>query len=129
MAIQLTKIARKKLVELLCHHNRKTVLFSVAGGGCNGLKYQLEPTEDPIEKLDEEISLTPNAEWGPFDKKIRICGKSIFYLLGTEIDWKDDFMGQSFHFNNPNTTSTCGCGSTFAPNIAFPESPSYKNKS
>ena len=115
MAIQLTKIARKKLVELLCRHNRKTVLFSVAGGGCNGLKYQLEPTEDPIEKLDEEISLTPNAEPGPFDRKIRICGKSLFYLLGTEIDWKDDFMGQSFYFKNPNTASTCGCGATFAP--------------
>jgi len=115
MAIQLTKIARKKLVELLCHHNRKTVLFSVAGGGCNGLKYQLEPTEDPIEKLDEEISLTFAAESGSFDKKIRICGKSLFHLLGTEIDWKDDFMGQSFYFKNPNATSACGCGATFAP--------------
>jgi iron-sulfur cluster assembly accessory protein len=106
--IKLTKIARKKLVELLCHHNRKTVLFSVAGGGCNGLKYQLQPTNDPIEKLDEEIPLTA-------DTTLRICGKSIFYLLGTEIDWKDDFMGQSFHFSNPNTASTCGCGSTFSP--------------
>ena len=117
MAIKLTKIARKKLVELLCQHNRKMVLFSVAGGGCNGLKYQLEPTEDPIEKLDEEISLTPNTASGTFDKKIRICGKSLFYLLGTEIDWKDDFMGQSFYFTNPNTASTCGCGATFAPNV------------
>jgi len=121
MAIKLTKIARKKLVELLCQHNRNVVLFSVEGGGCNGLKYQLQPTKDPIEKLDEEISLTA-------DTTLRICGKSLFYLLGTEIDWKDDFMGQSFSFNNPNTASTCGCGSTFAPNIAFHESPSYKNK-
>jgi iron-sulfur cluster assembly protein len=110
MAIKLTKMARKKLVELLCKHNRKTVLFSVAGGGCNGLKYILEPTKEPIEKLDEEISLEK-------DKKIRICGKSLFYLLGTEIDWKNDFMGQSFNFKNPNTASTCGCGATFAPNI------------
>ena len=108
--ITLTKLARKKLVELLGTANSKTVLFSVAGGGCNGLKYELQPTKDPIEKLDEEISLNT-------DTTLRICGKSLFYLLGTEIDWKDDFMGQSFHFNNPNTASTCGCGATFAPNI------------
>ena len=108
--IQITKLARKKLIELLFTHKSKTVLFSVEGGGCNGLKYQLQPTFTPIEKLDEEIYLTK-------DKKLRICGKSLFYLLGTEIEWRDDFMGQSFYFNNPNTASTCGCGATFAPNI------------
>jgi iron-sulfur cluster insertion protein len=36
------------------------------------------------------------------------------YLEGAEIDFKDDIMGSSFVINNPNATSTCGCGSSFA---------------
>tara|TARA_B100000686_G_C16734429_1_gene942726 strand:+ start:583 stop:924 length:342 start_codon:yes stop_codon:yes gene_type:complete len=110
MVVRLTSIARKKLIELLHSNKSKTVLFSVEGGGCNGLKYQLQPTEDSMQKLDEEIPLDK-------DMKLRICGQSLFYLLGTEIDWRDDFMGQSFNFSNPNTASTCGCGSTFSPRL------------
>jgi iron-sulfur cluster assembly accessory protein len=110
MAVRLTSIAKKKLIKLLHSNKSKTVLFSVEGGGCNGLKYQLQPVQELKQKLDEEIPLDK-------DMKLRICGKSLFYLLGTEIDWADDFMGQSFNFNNPNTASTCGCGSTFAPKI------------
>ena len=110
MVVRLTSIARKKLIELLHSNKSKTVLFSVEGGGCNGLKYQLQPTKDSMQKLDEEIPLDK-------DMKLRICGQSLFYLLGTEIDWRDDFMGQSFNFSNPNTASTCGCGSTFSPKL------------
>ena len=39
---------------------------------------------------------------------------SQLYLIGTEIDWEDNFMGQQFVFNNPNQSSSCGCGSTFS---------------
>ena len=106
--IHITSIAKKQLKQLLVNNNRKTALFSVIGGGCNGFRYVLEPTKEPKDKLDEEISLGD-------DLSIRVCSKSILYLMGTNIDWRDDFMGQSFHFENPNTASTCGCGSTFSP--------------
>ena len=44
-----------------------------------------------------------------------ICDpKSYLYLNGTEIDFKDEVMGRGFVFNNPNATSTCGCGSSFS---------------
>ena len=39
--------------------------------------------------------------------KLRICGQSLFYLLGTETDWKGDFMGQSVNFSSPNIVSSC----------------------
>jgi phosphoribosylaminoimidazolecarboxamide formyltransferase/IMP cyclohydrolase len=40
--------------------------------------------------------------------------KSYLYLNGTVIDFKDEIMGSGFVFNNPNSTSTCGCGSSFS---------------
>ena len=44
-----------------------------------------------------------------------ICDpKSYLYLNGTVIDFKDEIMGRGFVFNNPNASSSCGCGSSFA---------------
>ena len=44
-----------------------------------------------------------------------ICDpKSYLYLNGTVIDFKDEIMGRGFVFNNPNATSSCGCGSSFS---------------
>ena len=42
-----------------------------------------------------------------------ICNSSIFHLLGTKIDWKKNIMGEAFHFENPNASSKCGCGTSF----------------
>ena len=39
--------------------------------------------------------------------------KSLFYLMGCEIDFSDGLNGRGFTFNNPNATKTCGCGSSF----------------
>ena len=43
-----------------------------------------------------------------------ICGRSQFLIIGTEIDWKEDYMGQRFDFINPLANGTCGCGATFS---------------
>jgi iron-sulfur cluster assembly accessory protein len=82
------------------------ILFSVEGGGCNGFRYNLEPISDEPKKIDEIIKLD--------DFKINVCGKSLLYLLGTTIDWKEDFMGSRFEFDNPNAAAKCGCGTTFS---------------
>ena len=106
--VRLTQSAKQQLLLLLRQHESHAALFSVVGGGCNGLRYRLQPTHEPKSKLDEEIALEDN-------HVLRVCSKSLLFVMGTEIDWKDDFMGKSFHFENPNTASTCGCGSTFSP--------------
>ena len=41
---------------------------------------------------------------------IYIDSKSYFFLNGSELDFVDELMGRRFQFNNPNVTSTCGCG-------------------
>lgn len=77
----------------------------VKGGGCSGFSYVLDLTEK--RKDSDEV----------FEQHgIRvICDpKSLLYLNGTTVDFKDEIMGRGFVFNNPNATTSCGCGSSFA---------------
>lgn len=77
----------------------------VKGGGCSGFSYVLDLTESQKE-TDET-----------FDQhgiKIICDPKSLLYLNGTQIDFRDELMGRGFVFQNPNATSTCGCGSSFS---------------
>ena len=46
--------------------------------------------------------------------KIIVDKKSLFYLLGTELDFSDGLNGKGFQFNNPNANRTCGCGESFS---------------
>ncbi|MCA9304709.1 MAG: iron-sulfur cluster assembly accessory protein, partial [Phycisphaerales bacterium] len=46
--------------------------------------------------------------------KIIVDPKSMLYLSGVTVDFKDEIMGRGFVFNNPNATSSCGCGSSFS---------------
>ena len=105
--IQLSKIAKE--------HSSKSIVFSIKGGGCNGFTYNLEPTNEPPHKLDETVDLTteiPNNINTPLES-LQICGKSLIHIIGTEIDWKKNIMGEAFHFTNPMAASSCGCGTSF----------------
>jgi len=77
----------------------------VKGGGCSGFSYILDLTE--VQKdHDEEIE--------QHGIKVICDPKSLLYLEGVTIDFKDEIMGRGFVFNNPNATNTCGCGSSFS---------------
>lgn len=94
---------------------------AVKGGGCSGFSYVLDLTEN-TKDTDESweyrfnISQAPSADGAGEEIAIRVvCDpKSYLYLNGTEVDFKDEIMGRGFVFNNPNSTSTCGCGSSFS---------------
>ena len=101
-----SKIATDKLQCILKDNGKKAVLFYVKGGGCNGFNYNLKPTNDLPHKLDEVVNIN--------GVEIHICNVSIIHLLGTHIDWKEDIMGQGFHFENPMAQSKCGCGTSFS---------------
>ena len=107
--ISITKLAVTKLVKIANKNNVNKFLFSVTGGGCNGFKYNISPMNEEPQKLDEVINIKD-------ELNLIIDHKSVFYIIGTEIDWKEDIMGSSFEFNNPNATSKCGCGETFSIN-------------
>ena len=77
----------------------------IKGGGCSGFSYILDLTETRKETDEafEQHGITI------------ICDpKSLLYLNGTTVDFKDEIMGRGFVFQNPNATTTCGCGSSFA---------------
>lgn len=112
MVISLSRIARQKIIKTMDKCNTNKILFSLKSGGCNGFEYKLEPikSSDNISKIDEKMKIDK-------EKDIYICGKSLMYLLGTKIDWEDDVMGSRFIFNNPLSKNSCGCGSSFNPNL------------
>ena len=93
----------------------------VKGGGCSGFNYLLDLTENTKEsdEIWEYAFEFPQAQEeevleGQFAIRVVCDPKSYLYLNGTEIDFKDEIMGRGFVFNNPNATSTCGCGSSFS---------------
>ncbi len=75
----------------------------VKGGGCSGMSYLLG--FDAVEADDQqyEISGIP----------VLLKPSHAIYLVGIKIDFEDGLNARGFTFNNPNATSTCGCGSSF----------------
>ena len=77
----------------------------VKGGGCSGFQYVLDITDTKKEKDIEFIQ---------HDITIICDEKSLMYLTGTEIGFEESLMGRGFTFKNPNSSSSCGCGSSFS---------------
>ena len=106
--IKVTDKAAKKLKELRdseSYSNDYNIRVKVKGGGCSGLLYDLN-----FDNLltEEDQSFEDNGTIIIVDKK------SLFYVLGTELDFSDGLNGKGFQFKNPNATRTCGCGESFA---------------
>ncbi len=108
MAVTLTERAAKEVKNILKEQNlpEETMLrVGVKGGGCSGFSYALDLTD---------ARGTHDEEFDSFGVKIVCDPKSYLYLNGTTVDFKDEVMGRGFVFNNPNATSSCGCGSSFS---------------
>lgn len=109
MGVILTELAAREINNIIEQNklskDTANLRVGVKGGGCSGFSYVLDITENQRD-TDEEF----------IQNGIRIiCDpKSLLYLDGVTIDFKDELMGRGFVFNNPNATTTCGCGSSFA---------------
>jgi iron-sulfur cluster insertion protein len=93
----------KQLVDEEGNPDLKLRVF-VQGGGCSGFQYGF--TFDEVVNEDD----TQMAKNGV---TLLIDAMSLQYLVGAEIDYKDDLQGAQFVIKNPNATTTCGCGSSF----------------
>jgi iron-sulfur cluster assembly protein len=109
MAIEITETAAREIRTIIeqqeLEPTKVRLRVGVKGGGCSGFSYLLDLTEQEKE-VDEK-----------FEKHgiTVVCDpKSYLYLNGTTIDFKDEIMGRGFVFNNPNASSSCGCGSSFS---------------
>ncbi len=78
---------------------------AVDGGGCSGFQYSFKIVEgsEPDDIVVERDGAT-----------VLIDSVSLDYLRGSEIDFVDDLIGQSFKIHNPNAVASCGCGTSFA---------------
>jgi iron-sulfur cluster assembly protein len=79
--------------------------LGVKGGGCSGLSYSITFDTHPRER-DRIFTFE--------DVRVFIDPKSFVYLHGMTLDYEETLMRQGFHFINPNSTRSCGCGSSFS---------------
>jgi len=101
-----TDSAAKKVAELIAEEGNEALKLRVyvSGGGCSGFQYGFtfdensEEGDIAVEKGGVTLLVDP---------------LSIQYLMGAEIDYKEDLQGAQFVIRNPNATTTCGCGSSF----------------
>ena len=77
----------------------------VEGGGCSGFQYDIGVAQAP--NADDLVIERDGA-------RLFIDPVSLPFLLGAEVDWVDELIGASFKVKNPNATSSCGCGVSFA---------------
>jgi len=106
IGIHITDRAAARIKELLAAENKEDqgLRVKVVGGGCSGLQYKMN---FDLPKATDKI----------FEKegvKVLVDMKSLLYLTGTELDYKDELMQSGFVFQNPNVKKSCGCGASFA---------------
>jgi iron-sulfur cluster assembly accessory protein len=106
-ALALTEMAAEKVREI---RDAETIeahyalRVKVMGGGCSGFQYDLyfdEHAEGDYVFESHGIKLISDQ-------------MSFMYLMGTTVDYVEGLQGAGFKFNNPNTTGSCGCGSSFS---------------
>lgn len=105
--ITVSPSAVQRLREILAEEsdpNLKLRVF-VEGGGCSGLQYGFT-FDDQVSKDDYTLD---------FDGvEVLVDAMSGTYLAGATVDFRSDVSGENFVIDNPNATSTCGCGSSFS---------------
>ena len=106
-ALKLTEIAAQKVLEIRSSEDIEesySLRVKVQGGGCSGFQYDLyfdDKTDGDTEFESRGVKM--------------ICDQmSFMYLMGTEIDYVEGLQGAGFKFENPNSTGSCGCGSSFS---------------
>ena len=103
--IKLSNKAAGRIKEILANDEKSLgVRIGVKSGGCAGMSYVMEyakeakPNDEFIEDKGVKVFVDPGA---------------VMYLLGTEMDYKEEEFSSSFVFKNPNETERCGCGESF----------------
>ena len=104
--IRITKSANEKLINLIEREQSGSMLrIKIVGGGCNGLSYKMNFTDDTkqgdilVETLNSQLLIDP---------------KTALYIKGTSLDYSHNLVGGGFQFNNPNAKASCSCGESFS---------------
>lgn len=106
-AVEFTDSAAAKVKELIEEEDNAELKLRVfiQGGGCSGFQYGFTFEED---RQGDDTAVEKDGVM------LLIDPMSLQYLTGARIDYKEDLEGARFIINNPNASTTCGCGSSFA---------------
>ena len=102
-----TSEAASKVKELLAEEENQNLKLRVyiTGGGCSGFQYGFTFDEN---LMDDDSQVDTDGVL------LLIDAMSIQYMMGATIDYVEDLQGARFVIDNPNATTTCGCGSSFS---------------
>jgi iron-sulfur cluster insertion protein len=105
--IVFTDAAASKVGELIREEDNPKLMLRVfiSGGGCSGFQYGFT-FDETVEEGDSQVENQ--------GVKLLVDPMSVQYLMGAEIDYKEDLQGAQFIIRNPNAQTTCGCGSSFS---------------
>jgi len=104
--VTLSEAAAKRIAAVVASDAEKSSLrVSVEGGGCSGFSYKFDLDRGP---QSDDIVITRDGA------TVLIDPVSIVYMAGSEIDFVDNLLGQSFQIKNPNAVASCGCGTSFS---------------
>jgi iron-sulfur cluster assembly accessory protein len=108
MALLLTKKAEDKVKEIMSEQPEPYagLRIQVVGGGCSGFQYRMGFDKNFNDQSDTVFE---------FDGlRVFVDKQSLLYMDGAEVDYVEGLHGAGFKFNNPNSTGSCGCGSSFS---------------
>lgn len=98
--------AARRIAEILKAEPQPVMLrLAVTGGGCSGFQYNFTLDDS---RLDDDLVIRRD------EATVLVDPVSLEFLKGSEIDFVDDLIGAAFKVINPNATSSCGCGTSFA---------------
>jgi iron-sulfur cluster assembly accessory protein len=104
--VTLSQAAAKRIAAIVAADAEKSALrVSVEGGGCSGFSYKFDLDGQPA---GDDIVIERDGA------TVLIDPMSIIYMAGSEIDFVDNLLGQSFQIKNPNAVASCGCGTSFS---------------
>ncbi len=104
--VTLSDAAAKKISQIVgAEAGKQALRVSVEGGGCSGFSYKFDLAEA---QQDDDVVVANG------DAKVLIDSLSLVYMAGSEIDFVDNLLGQSFQIKNPNAVASCGCGTSFS---------------
>jgi iron-sulfur cluster assembly protein len=120
-AVEITKNALKRIRVAMAKEGvspeQGGLRLGVMGGGCSGLSYSIRFDSEPRQR-DRVFVFgagveTPGDPSGAAPVRVFVDPKSFLYLAGMVLDFEETLMRQGFNFINPNSTKSCGCGSSF----------------
>jgi iron-sulfur cluster insertion protein len=104
--VTVTPRAAKQIARIVAAEERPMMLrLAVTGGGCAGFQYNFALDDS---RADDDLAIVQGGI------TVLIDSTSLEFLRGAELDYVDDMIGAAFKVNNPNATSSCGCGTSFS---------------